>query len=113
MTGTAMEFPIALYRGVSGHSPAGLPRYGTFVQSSGNPCSRSHSRGVSLLTAPHDTIGGSLELYAFSVPHMPSSIDALLVASPMHSTAASARAEAMVGLHSSAYPMVPAPALVL
>lgn len=41
---------MALYRGPSGHSSAGLPRYGTFVWLSGNPWSRSHSKGVSLLT---------------------------------------------------------------
>ena len=49
ITGTAIEFPMALYLRVLGASPF---RQGTRVQSSGNPCSRSHSRGVSLRT-PH------------------------------------------------------------
>jgi len=40
---------MALYLRVLGASPF---RHGTRVQSSGNPCSRSHSRGVSLRT-PH------------------------------------------------------------
>ena len=48
MTGTAIEFPSALYRGPSA---ASFPFFrGISVASSGNPCSRSHSRGVSLLT---------------------------------------------------------------
>ena len=50
ITGTAIELPIALYRGVSGHSSAGLPWYGTLVQSRGKPCKSSHSVGVSFLT---------------------------------------------------------------
>ena len=51
MTGTAMLFPIALYLSVSGQSSAGFPRYGIFVQSSGNPCKRSHSIGINRRTA--------------------------------------------------------------
>ena len=41
ITGTAIEFPIALYLGLSGV----LVR--TSVQPSGNPCKRAASRGVS------------------------------------------------------------------
>jgi len=50
MTGTAMLFPIALYRGPSA---AGLPRYVIDVYPSGNPWRRSHSSqsGVSRRTA--------------------------------------------------------------
>lgn len=47
ITGTAIEFPSALYLGPSGQS---LPFVGMFVQSSGNPCKRSHSLGVRRLT---------------------------------------------------------------
>ena len=47
MTGTAIEFPNALYRGPSG--ACSLPRHGMSVHPSGNPWSRSHSNGVSLL----------------------------------------------------------------
>src|SRR3546814_15575258 len=47
-----MLLPSALYRGPSA---AGLPRYWIAVQSSGNPCRRSHSRGVRRRTADATT----------------------------------------------------------
>src|SRR3546814_9233864 len=50
--GTAMLLPSALYRGPSA---AGLPRYWIAVQSSGNHCRRSHSRGVRRRTADAPT----------------------------------------------------------
>src|SRR6056300_1672877 len=50
ITGTAIELPIALYLGPSGHLSAVFPLNGILVKLSGNPCSLSHSTGVSLLT---------------------------------------------------------------
>src|SRR3546814_12595349 len=47
-----MLLPSALYRGPSA---ACLPRYWIAVQASGNPCRRSHSRGVRRRTADATT----------------------------------------------------------
>ena len=69
-TGTAIEFPSALQRGPSA---AGLPRYATRVQLSGNPCRRSHSSGVNRRAHPRSTMSrdarpGDGPVLAISVP---------------------------------------------
>ena len=63
ITGTAMLLPTALYRGLSGHSAAGLPRHGICVWLSGKPCRRSHSVGDNLrMYSPFDTVCRSVEV---------------------------------------------------
>ena len=91
MQGTAILFPIALYRGPSGHSSAGLPRYGTFVWSSGMPCRRSHSNGVSLRTTypPASGWNSVWSLPVANVPLTPSCTNAPLP--PRHSQHACGR----------------------
>lgn len=94
MTGTAIELPIALYLGPSGQSSAGLPRYGTRVQSSGNPCSLSHSRGVSLLTVSAallvlfvmQTTGASFAAWEVIVPQLSASALVFVCVSVMQDT---------------------------
>ena len=68
ITGTAIEFPIALYRGPSG---AAFPRWGTSVHPSGKPCSLSHSRGVRRRTCIARVIAGTLPP---PVPHWASTV---------------------------------------
>lgn len=58
ITGTAIEFPKALYLGPSGQSSADLFLQGIAVKLSGKPCRRSHSIGVKRRTQDLIDIAG-------------------------------------------------------